>query len=196
MKGIPAVCLAIFIAASALTMPAGSLAFMHDDIATSLNPEEPGQEPKLPLARETGQRDYRVELKWDPVEIKPNKMVSFDLRIVDLHTNRPAENVYYNFMVVKDSEAIKELEGSFALRGEATHTVEFPSSGSFRVLVNVLGSDALAKNGEAVSFDLRVVPEFPMGTIIVAATLVGITIVLTRFTVLSKRTVGSDTPLQ
>jgi hypothetical protein len=55
--------------------------------------------------------------------------------------------------------------------------------------VNVLGIGANVKHeNEFVAFDLKVVPEFPLSTVIVMATLVGITIALTRFTILNKGT--------
>lgn len=203
LKDSYAACLAVLMMAPALLMPVDSFAqsyesfgmlLLHDDVAGAFNPET-SQEPELPLARDTVQDTYRVELTWEPVEIKANKMVSFDLRIIDLRTNNPAENVYYDFAVVKDDEPVKELRGSFALKGMATHTVEFPSSGSFRVIVNVLGSGEISnQRGEVASFDLRVVPEFPAGMLIVTATLVAITIALTRFTVLNKRAGRSDAP--
>lgn len=160
---------------------------LHDSVTDAFNSEPRQLEQKPPVALNTGNDLYRVELTWEPVEIKPNKIVSFDIKIIDLLTNKPVENVYYDFAVVKDGQPIKELNGSFARNGLATHTVEFPSSGSFSVEVNVLGSGELNQKNESAAFDLKAVPEFPAGTIIVMVTLVAITVALTRFTVLNKK---------
>ena len=55
------------------------------------------------------------------------------------------------------------------------------------MIVNILGvGDTIKHENEFVAFDLKVVPEFPISTVIVMATLVGITIALTRFTILNK----------
>lgn len=161
--------------------------FMHDSLADTFNPLVSKQDQKPPMALSTKNGLYKIELTWEPVEIKPNQIVMFDLKITDALVNKAAENVHYDFVVVKDDQTIKELKSSFALNGAATHAVEFPSSGSFRVIVNILGvGDGVKHQNESVAFDLKVVPEFPIGTVIVMATLVGITIALTRFTVLNK----------
>lgn len=202
MSGRYAAYLVICMFAPALLMPVESFGqspetlvmLLHDGLTDTINSEPAQQGQKLPMAHNTSHGLYRVELRWEPVEIKPNKIVSFDIKIIDLLTNRPAEKVYYDFAVVKDDQSIKELERSFVLNGLATHTVEFPSSGSFRVIVNVLGGgDTLNQRNELTTFDLKVVPEFPAGSIIVTVTLIAITIALTRFTVLSKRA-GNDAP--
>ena len=168
--------------------------FMHDTVAESFNPQLSQQDQRPPMALPTRNGLYKIEITWEPIEIKPNQIVRFDIKIMDALRNKPAENVHYDFAVVKDSQPIKELKRSFALDGLATHTVEFPSSGSFSVVVNILGiGDAIKHQNESIAFDLKVVPEFPISTVIVMATLVGITIALTRFTILNKNA-GKNIP--
>ncbi|MGH9922487.1 MAG: hypothetical protein ACRD38_07030 [Nitrososphaerales archaeon] len=167
---------------------------MHDSVADTFDPQLPQQGQKPPMAFPTKNNLYQIVITWEPIEIKPNQIVRFDIKIIDALAHKYAENVYYDFAVVKDNQPIKELRRSFTLDGLATHTVEFPSSGSFSVVVNILGiGDAIRHQNESISFDLKIVPEFPIGTIIVMATLVGITIVLTRFTILNKN-VGKNIP--
>lgn len=168
--------------------PFGSISmFMHDSIADTFNPQLSQQDQKPPMVLTTKNGLYKIELAWEPIEIKPNQIVRFDMKIMNSLTSKPVENVHYDFVVVKDEQPIKELRSSFIVNGVATHTVEFPSSGSFRVIVNLLGiGDAIKYQNESVAFDLKVVPEFPISTVIVMATLVGITIALTRFTILNK----------
>ncbi len=167
---------------------------MHDSVAGTFDPQLPQQGQKPPMVFPTKNNLYQIVIAWEPIEIKPNQIVRFDVKIIDALTHKYAENVYYDFAVVKDNQPIKELRRSFTLNGLATHTVEFPSSGSFSVVVNILGiGDALKHQNESISFDLKVVPEFPIGTIIVMATLVGITIALTKFTILNKNA-GKNIP--
>lgn len=163
--------------------------FMHDSITDTFNPSISQQEQKPPLALTTPNGLYKVELIWEPIEIKPNQIVRFDVKFTSPFTNRLVENVHYDFTVTKDGQTIKELLDSFALNGLTTHTVEFPSSGSFSVMINVLGVDGAIsqRQNESVAFDLKVVPEFPISTVIVMASLVAIMIALTRFTVLSTK---------
>ncbi len=189
--------LVIWVLAQALLMPVQSFGqpistvsmFMHNNVADTFNPQVSAQDQKPPMALTTKNGLYKIELTWEPIEIKPNQIVRFDIKIMDSLANKPAEDVHYDFAVVKDDQPIKELKSSLALNGVATHTVEFPSSGSFRVIVDIIGiADTIKHENEFVAFDLKVVPEFPIGTVIVMATLVGITIALTRFTILNKNT--------
>jgi len=166
---------------------------MHDSVADTFNVQLSQQNQRPPMAFPTKNGLYEIIVIWDPIEIKPNQIVRFDIKIINALTHKSAENVHYDFAVVKDNKPIKELR-SFTLDGLATHTVEFPSSGSFSVVVNIVGiGDVIKHQNESISFDLKVVPEFPIGTVIVLATLVGITIALTRFTILNKNA-GKNIP--
>ena len=189
--------LIVWVIISALLMPVQSFAepintvsmLIHNSVSDSFNPQISQQDQKPPLTLATRNGLYEIELTWEPIEIKPNQIVRFDMKIIDSIANRAAENVHYDFAVLKDNQPIKELKNSFLRSGMATHTVEFPASGSFSVIVNVLGIGANVKHdSEFVAFDLKVVPEFPLSTVIVMATLVGITIALTKFTILNKGT--------
>ncbi len=131
---------------------------------------------------------YKVQVLWEPTEIKPNQIVRFEIKFLNYITNELVNDLYYDFMVTKDGQTIKELSNSFTMNGMATHTAEFPSTGSFSVAINVLGiGDFLEPQNESIAFDLKVVPEFPLSSMIVMASIVGIMIALTRFTIISKR---------
>jgi hypothetical protein len=145
------------------------------------------EQNEQPIALVTNNRSFKIQVTWEPTEIKPNQIVRFDIKFINYVTNQPVSSVYYDFAVTKDQQTIKELRSSFAMNGMATHTVEFPSSGSFSVMVNVVGIGESAEINEGIAFDLKVVPEFPLSTVIVMASIVGIMIVLTRFTAMSRR---------
>lgn len=131
---------------------------------------------------------YKVQVLWEPTEIKPNQIVRFEIKFLNYITNELVNNLYYDFMVTKDGQTIKELNNSFTMNGMATHIVEFPSTGSFSVAINVLGiGNFIEPQNESIAFDLKVVPEFPLSSMIAMASIVGIMIALTRFTIINRK---------
>lgn len=161
--------------------------FMHEGVNGFFESSDL-EERQLPFESVTGNKSYRIQVFWEPTEIKPNQIVSFDIKFVNYVTNRLVNNVHYDFLVTKDDQIIKELRSSFAVNGMATHTVEFPSSGSFSLMVNVLGvGEFSAPQNESITFELKVVPEFPLSTVVVMASVVGIMVALTRLTVMNKK---------
>lgn len=166
--------------------------FMHESAS------DPSSIPSLeqqerPVTLVTTNKSFKIQVIWEPTEIKPNQIVRFDIKFMNYVTNQLVDNVYYDFVVTKDEQVIKELRKSFAIDGTVTHTVEFPSSGSFSVMVNVLGIGGFGEQqNERVAFDVKVVPEFPVSSVIVMASIVGLMIAITRFTAMSKKR-GSTT---
>lgn len=161
--------------------------FMHEEISNSFSSSLEDQERSMALV--TNNKSYKIQVLWEPTEIKPNQIVRFDIAFLNYITNEPVSNVHYDFVVIKDEWTIKEIRNSFAINGIATHTVEFPSTGSFNVTVNVLGIGEFGEpQNESITFDLKVVPEFPLSTVIVMASVVGIMIALTRFSLMNRRT--------
>ncbi|MEM2759767.1 MAG: hypothetical protein QXU32_07780 [Nitrososphaerales archaeon] len=162
--------------------------FIHDEIVESLSSS---QRYERPDAFVSNNKSFKIQVVWEPTEIKPNQIVRFDIKFLNYVTNEPVHNVYYDFVVTKDEQIVKELRSSFVMNGITTHTVEFPSSGSFSVLVNVLGiGDFKVAQNEYIAFDLKVVPEFPLRTVILLGSIVGIMVALTRFAVMSKQRNG------
>lgn len=161
--------------------------FLHESTGDpSSIPSLEHQERQVALA--TTNKSFKIQVVWEPTEIKPNQIVRFDIKFMNYITNQPVGNIYYDFVVTKDEQVIKELRKSFAIDGTATHTVEFPSSGSFSVMVNVLGiGDFGEQQNERVAFDVKVVPEFPLSSVIVMASIVGLMIAITRFTAMNKK---------
>jgi hypothetical protein len=186
LMGILGIVLLLPTAAFAYSLDSMSM-FMHESIRDSFDaPSTEKQEQPWELV--TDSRLYKIQVLWEPTEIKPNQIVTFDIKFINHATNELVNNVYYDFVVTKDEQPIKELRSSFAMNGIATHTVEFPSSGSFSVMVSVIGiGHFIESQNESIAFDLKVVPEFPISTVIVMASVVGIMIALTRFTVMSKK---------
>lgn len=160
--------------------------FMHEEIAESMTDSAEDIEPSAALI--TQNKSFKIQILWEPTKIRPNEIVKFEIKFLNYITEQPVSSIYYNFVVMKDNQIIKELRNSFSMDGVATHTVEFPSSGSFSVMVDVIGvGEFPVPISESVSLDLKVVPEFPLSSVIVMASVVSIMILLTRFTVMNRR---------
>jgi len=115
--------------------------------------------------------EHVVSILWEPVEIQPNTLITFKLNFLnDTYVN-------YDFIVVKENEIIKEVRDSYAIDGKATHLVEFPSAGSFSIIINILESGNVK---DTLKLDLKVAPEFPLGSIFVVVTLIAFAITFTR----------------
>jgi len=115
--------------------------------------------------------EHVVSILWEPVEIQPNTLITFKLNFLnDTYVN-------YDFIVVKENEIIKEVRDSYAIDGKATHLVEFPSAGSFSIIINILENGNVK---DTLKLDLKVAPEFPLGSIFVVVTLIAFAITFTR----------------
>ncbi len=124
-----------------------------------------------PLIKSTDNGNYKVELSWEPVEISPNRIVVFNIKITpssSIHSNV----ITYDFIVKSNDGVIKEVNDVRIIDGLARHTVEFPSAGEFSVIINVNDHDS-------VTFDIVVATEFP-SAIIVTIAVISLAIILSR----------------
>jgi len=130
-------------------------------------------EERPPLIKSTNNKNYTVELSWEPVEITPNRIILFNVKIIPSYNNNSNNNVIvYDFIVKSDDNIIKEVNGVRVIDKISTHTVEFPSAGRFNVIININEHDS-------VTFDVLVVPEFP-STVIVTVIVISLAIILSR----------------
>jgi len=130
-------------------------------------------EERPPLIKSTNNKNYTVELSWEPVEITPNRIILFNVKIIPSYNNNSNNNVIvYDFIVKSDDNIIKEVNGVRVIDKISTHTVEFPSAGRFNVIININEHDS-------VTFDVLVAPEFP-STVIVTVIVISLAIILSR----------------
>ncbi|MFQ5969134.1 MAG: hypothetical protein ACE5J2_01380 [Nitrososphaerales archaeon] len=135
-----------------------------------------------PLTGSTTSGFYVVKISWKPEEIRPNEIITFDLLITDKLTNEPVKDLWYDFRIVKGGELVKLVSRAFTESGEGSHTVEFSSPGTFRVIVNVLGVGKTFGQIEIdrTEFSLSVIPEFPVNIAIVMMAVIAIMLAMTR----------------
>jgi len=148
-------------------------------------PASKEQIPTSPQKAKTARGDYLVELEWNPAEIRPDSAVTFGVTMTE-NNGFPLDNVDYDF-VVKDStgKVIKELTHQKAEFGIGTHEVKFNGTGSMSisVILNSISGKTVGGAGgqiENADFNVVVVPEFPVSAAIIAASVIGLVVVMTR----------------
>ncbi len=127
-------------------------------------------EERPPLIKSTNNKNYTVELSWEPVEITPNRIILFNVKIIPSSNNNNV--IVYDFIVKSDDNIIKKVNGVRVIDNISTHTVEFPSSGRFNVIININEHDS-------VIFDVLVASEFP-SAIIVTVIVISLAIILSK----------------
>jgi multisubunit Na+/H+ antiporter MnhC subunit len=127
-------------------------------------------EVRPPLIKSTNNKNYTVELSWEPVEITPNRIILFNVKIIPSSNNNNV--IVYDFIVKSDDNIIKKVNGVRVIDNISTHTVEFPSAGRFNVIININEHDS-------VTFDVLVASEFP-SAIIVTVIVISLAIILSR----------------
>ncbi|MCI0560993.1 MAG: hypothetical protein MN733_21105 [Nitrososphaera sp.] len=151
-------------------------------------PEMPAtadQVPTPPLGpKATPRGTYEVEIDWEPMEIRPNTPVVFGVTLTD-STGFPLERVNYDLTVRNGGGAVvQEFKNQNAELGTGTHEVTFEESGSMTVTVTINSISGVPAGGgtftEAVDFNIRVVPEFPVSAAIIAAGVVGMVVLVSR----------------
>jgi hypothetical protein len=140
--------------------------------------------PTPPLTGATGRGDYTVTLDWEPASIEPGQTVLFTVSLAD-STEFPLERANYNFVVTNGSGGIIaefRNQNADAELGTGTHEVTFNSAGGMTatVTINSISGQGTGQFTESVDFRIVVVPEFPFGIALIAASLVAMMIVVVR----------------
>lgn len=145
-------------------------------------PETKLELPTPPLITTTTSAIFTVELYWQPVTINAGEPITFGVVIRD-QQNKIVENVRYN-LKIEDAKGNIVIDKEFlAEKGQGTHEITFNEIGRTHVTVTVLGSlsGVAEKFTENAEFEIIVVPEFPVGLVVVMASLVAMAIAITRF---------------
>jgi hypothetical protein len=140
--------------------------------------------PTPPLTGATGRGDYTITLDWEPASIEPGQTVLFTVSLAD-STEFPLERANYNFVVTNSSGGIIaefRNQNADAELGTGTHEVTFNSAGGMTatVTINSISGQGTGQFTESVDFRIVVVPEFPFGVALIAASLVAMMIVIVR----------------
>jgi hypothetical protein len=125
-----------------------------------------------------------IEVTIDTDTLQTAEPTQFTLRFLDPESGEPLQAVNYSFIITDDKgNSIANRPNKHAHEGIDTQVVTFSNTGSFTLTIDVEGL-GMEKPYDAVhsgkaSTLLTVVPEFPLGTLMVMGTLIASVILLT-----------------
>jgi hypothetical protein len=131
----------------------------------------------------TDSGSVNVEVTIDTDILQTTEPTQFTLKFLDPESGEPLQAVNYSFTITDDEgNSIVDRTDKHAHEGIDTQVVTFSNTGSFTLVVEVegLGMEKpydSAYNGKATTL-LTVVPEFPLGTLVVMGTLIATAIML------------------
>jgi hypothetical protein len=142
------------------------------------------QEGAPPLTVATDNESVNVVIDWEPAEIEPGQDVELALDFQNPSSGQSISHVNYNLEVQDETgNVVESFEGEHTHSGLGSHTVAFDTTGSFKLVVDVIGTGInqpydTTRSGTAEAA-IVVVPEFPVAPAILAAA-TGIGIFLAR----------------
>jgi plastocyanin len=132
----------------------------------TITPTEPEKEFSPPLEALTEDGDIKVRVSWSPVMVEPGIPVEFKIETLDPETNGPTSSKLYDSMLFDpDGKHVDASHRSLQIKDIQTYT--FNKTGAF-----TLRLENVNNTGQAVTFSVMVVPEFPIAAV---ATLMAIT---------------------
>ncbi|HVX01646.1 MAG TPA: hypothetical protein VHA09_00675 [Nitrososphaera sp.] len=146
------------------------------------------QAPTPPLSGLTETAAHKITLDWTPVSIEPGKETTFTLAFFDNKGN-PINGVSYEFQVLSANGTSIEDRDNQLFDNAPTQKVTFSDTGSKTIHIRLASINGVDPGPivETVDFHISVVPEFPATAVLVAAAVVGLVILMTRF----KTNIGS-----
>lgn len=118
--------------------------------------------------------------------IDPPQEVTFNINFKDPASGKLIEHVNYDFAVVdaNGNTVVRNTE-QHTHDGKAEQKVNFTSTGAYTIDINVLGTGINkpfdTKHSGKSALSISVVPEFPIGIVVVFASIAGIAVAMSRF---------------
>jgi len=136
-----------------------------------------GAESSAKIQATSSSGSITATLSWSPTTIEPGNPTTFSFTFTDALRNKPLRDVSYEFMLVKDGQELTKRQGQ-TVGGTTSEQFSFSESQAGSVTLRL---ENLNNTGESVSFDIQVVPEFPLSALIIMAGLVATVLGLTKF---------------
>jgi hypothetical protein len=124
---------------------------------------------QIVLKATSDQGTFRVEIIWTPGDIGNSNL--FDIRFIEPETDEEIEDIVYDISVYKgdDRETVRlDQKGTQQL-------FTFDEPGSYEIRI-----EDIEGLGEALTIPIQVTPEFPVGVLALAATALGLVVLLAR----------------
>ncbi|MCH7877448.1 MAG: peptidase, partial [Thaumarchaeota archaeon] len=121
---------------------------------------------ELPLVAYTKSEDFKLNLSWDPVEIKPGININFVFTIRDGKTSEPLRNSDYTFVIIQNGNEIHRTSGTAQIGGDfEKFTFAEDQTGPM-----IIKFENIRNTGQETEFGIVVAPEFGTVTLIVLVT--------------------------
>jgi hypothetical protein len=145
-------------------------------------PEEQLELVRPPLTKLTTSGIWRVDLYWDPITIEPGKPTKFGIVVFD-QQGRLVGTENYDLKIT-DSKGNVVIDGQFQTKdGQGLHEVTFEEGGRTKVDIVVKRQIGGIEQPivERAEFEVPVIPEFPIGMVVVMASVIAMVVGVTRF---------------
>gem|GEM_PF-2537445 len=153
------------------------------DVAPAPEPKPKG-EPLPVMTQQTLGKKFFIEMVFAPTVIEPDKSQTFALSFFNAETGVVERNLLYDFTIVKDGQVLVNRESRSAPSGTAVEDFTFneDQTGSVTVKVsNVRVFPDPGRTAEEAEFSVNVVPEFPLGIMLIATSAIAAMVLFGRF---------------
>ena len=132
---------------------------------------------ELPLIAYTKSEDFKLNLSWDPVEIKPGTNTNFVFTIRDGQTSEPLRNSDYTFVIIQNGKEIHRTSGTALIGGDfEKFTFAEDQTGP-----TVIKFENIRNTGQETEFGIVVVPEFgTLAVFVLLTSIIGVIFVTRR----------------
>ena len=132
---------------------------------------------ELPLIAYTKSEDFKLNLSWDPVEIKPGTNTNFVFTIRDGQTSEPLRNSDYTFVIIQNGKEINRTSGTALIGGDfEKFTFAEDQTGP-----TVIKFENIRNTGQETEFGIVVVPEFgTLAVFVLLTSIIGVIFVTRR----------------
>jgi hypothetical protein len=127
-----------------------------------------GQQP-IKLQAMSDQGTFRLEIMWTPNRIGDDN--TFEIRFIEPETNTELEDIKYDISIVKGEQREIHRADQIATQQD----FKFGEPGSYAIKI-----EDIEGLGEGVTIPIQVTPEFPLGSLMLAVTIVGAVIFVAR----------------
>jgi hypothetical protein len=109
-------------------------------VASSMPAIATTQQP--PVTAATDNESVNVLINWEPTEIEPNQDIEFTFDFLDPSSGESIPHVNYNFEIIDENngETIQSMTDLHTHSGSDVQTVMFDTTGSFRLVVTIIGT--------------------------------------------------------
>jgi hypothetical protein len=125
------------------------------------------------FSRTIENQDIDVQLTQSPSNPGVNEEIFYKLTFIDRETGRNHPHIDYTLTFDDSSDMYVDGTGGHTVDGQEYAVIKFDREDAFTPAVTVSGVDFVPINPETVTFDTVVTPEFPLGIVVVMASILG-----------------------